>query len=91
MAELKSTTAKSIWLIDDSGSMITYDGRRLAESPYLKDRVFFADCTRWEELTQCLRAHIKLAGALRFPSSFRVGANTFTLVQFLPNAISPRR
>lgn len=71
MAEYQNRTAKQIWLVDDSGSMITYDGTRMAESPYRNQDFRFVKCSRWEEVQETVKAHIRLAGTLGFPTSFR--------------------
>lgn len=71
MAEYQNNTAKQIWLIDDSGSMITYDGTRMAKSPQRNQKYRFVRCSRWEEVQDTVKAHIRLAGTLRFPTSFR--------------------
>jgi hypothetical protein len=71
MMDLKRTVARQIWILDDSGSMMTCDGHVLMEDVNRETR-HFVKCSRWEELQQCVCAHIKVSGALRFPTSIRV-------------------
>merc|ERR1719230_316611 len=58
-----------IWIIDNSGSMATSDGHRLARgggggAPRL------VGCSRWDELKQSLEWHANLAAKLRSPTTF---------------------
>ncbi|CAB9507498.1 expressed unknown protein [Seminavis robusta] len=68
LAELKQTVAKQVWIVDDSGSMLSYDGKLIQGEGLPK----FTKCTRWEELQQTVIEHIKLAGALQLPTSIRL-------------------
>ena len=71
MTDLKSDFAKQIWIIDNSESMTTRDGTMLTEGPS-GEKKFQLKCTRWDELQETVSSHIRLAGALRQPTSFRV-------------------
>lgn len=71
MTDLKSEFAKQIWIIDNSESMTTLDGTMLADVASDGKR-FVHKCSRWDELQECVSSHIKLSGALRQPTSFRV-------------------
>lgn len=58
-----------IFICDDSGSMVTSDGKRLhGEGPTTKALT----CTRWAELSESLRFHLKLAQEGMLPSEFRL-------------------
>ena len=72
MTDLKSDFVKQIWIVDNSESMCTRDGTVLSYSS--TGEQYFTKCTRWEELQECVRSHIKLAGALRQPTSIRVSS-----------------
>jgi hypothetical protein len=61
--------SERIWIIDNSGSMSTSDGHRLAQDA--KDRDCMVACSRWEELADSLRFHAQLAAKLRAPTQFR--------------------
>ena len=58
------------------GSMLAMDGNALIESGG-RTGFNFVPCTRWDEIYECVCAHIRLSGALRFPSSFRVRDASF--------------
>lgn len=56
------------FIIDDSGSMNTNDGHRIiGEAPNQK----MIKCTRWSELTSCLKFYAELSHAARAPTEFR--------------------
>ena len=74
MIQLKSEFAKQMWIVDNSGSMTMCDGNLLVHGSS------FANCSRWGELQECVRAHIKLSGDLQFPTSFRVSRFDITYV-----------
>ena len=60
-----------IWVLDNSGSMHKADGHRIVETTLNRD-VKFIDCTRWEELHECVNYHIQLAALLEAPTTFRL-------------------
>ena len=62
----------SIWIVDNSGSMQKTDGHRLIETGQRQQQVKFVQCSRWEEITECVCYHIQLAALLQAPTSFRV-------------------
>lgn len=57
------------WIVDNSGSMATYDGHAPVDgSPDKPAR----RCSRWEELRTTVRFHAQLADALQTPVEFRL-------------------
>jgi len=60
-----------IWIVDNSGSMMTGDGHRLVETGYSKD-VKFVSCTRWAEIQETVEYHIQIAALLGAPTVFRL-------------------
>mmetsp|Transcript_17159 Transcript_17159/g.21390 ORF Transcript_17159/g.21390 Transcript_17159/m.21390 type:complete len:393 (+) Transcript_17159:114-1292(+) len=61
-----------IWIIDNSGSMSTCDGHRLVETSSRKEPIKMASCTRWREIQQTVEYHVRMAGLLRAPTTFRL-------------------
>lgn len=59
-----------IWIVDNSGSMQTSDGKRIVEGPNGKTGVVAS--SRWEELSDSLRWHAKLAAAAHAPTELRL-------------------
>lgn len=59
------------WIIDNSGSMNTFDGQRLVSTSH-RSEVKVCSCTRWEELRECIHYHINLVGLLRIPTRFEL-------------------
>lgn len=57
------------FITDDSGSMMTNDGRRLIGSGKNAKMI---QCTRWSELTSSLKFHAELAHAAKAPTEFRL-------------------
>jgi len=68
-----------VWIIDNSGSMNTFDGQRLVPTHH-RSQVKVCSCTRWEELRECIHYHINLVGLLRVPTRFELlnGINNVT-------------
>lgn len=66
MVNSKQKFAKRFWIIDDSGSMASPDGSRLAS-----DGTTVA-CTRWKEVQDAVMTHAKIASILQAPTSFRM-------------------
>ena len=58
------------FLIDDSGSMSTNDGKKILRSGPGKAKMI--SCTRWSELTDALNFHIELSEAAQAPCEFRL-------------------
>ena len=70
--ELSRTAfAHHFWIVDNSGSMQTCDGHRMAET---RDRktVKMISCSRWEEIQETVNYHIQMAGLLETPTRFRL-------------------
>lgn len=57
------------FIIDDSGSMGTSDGKKLQISG---NRGKMIACSRWSELTEALKFHVELATKLAAPTEFRL-------------------
>ena len=51
------------------------DGHRLVDTMD-SSTVKFVDCTRWEEIRECVNYHIKAAHLLNAPTTFRVSHQT---------------
>jgi len=74
---LKSSFAQSIsefalriWIVDNSGSMQTCDGKRAIEMANGKTGIVAS--SRWEELSDSLRWHARLAAAAQAPTELRL-------------------
>jgi len=76
--EMKKVFALRIWIIDNSGSMQKTDGHRIVSTSN-QQTVKMLPCSRWEEITECVLYHIRLAGLIEAPTRFRLlndpGAN----------------
>ena len=64
LTELKKNCAEQIFVLDNSEPMNEKDGHVFV------DGKGFQECTRWEELSACVKAHIRLSGAFSIRSSF---------------------
>merc|ERR1719330_1937385 len=58
------------WIIDNSGSMKKADGHRIVET-CVKNDVKVVDCTRWQEIKECVNYHAGLSGLLFAPTVFK--------------------
>jgi hypothetical protein len=59
------------WVVDNSGSMNKPDGHRIVETmKYNNIRV--VDCTRWEEIRECVNFHAQISSLLHAPTVFRL-------------------
>jgi hypothetical protein len=67
--ETKRAFALRIWVIDNSGSMRTKDGHRIVNNG--KSDVYMINCSRWEEISECVEYHIQLADMIDAPTRFR--------------------
>lgn len=65
----KDTFPQRVWILDNSGSMSTFDGRRLV-STKTKNQIEWKNCTRWEELRECVTYHAHMAALLNAPTKF---------------------
>lgn len=59
----------TIWIVDNSSSMLIMDGKRLVETKSQQD-VKLAPCSRWEELQETVQYHAQLAALLEAPTKF---------------------
>eukprot|EP00600_Ochromonadales_sp_CCMP1393_P006675 CAMPEP_0174962126 /NCGR_PEP_ID=MMETSP0004_2-20121128/4617_1 /TAXON_ID=420556 /ORGANISM="Ochromonas sp., Strain CCMP1393" /LENGTH=366 /DNA_ID=CAMNT_0016210637 /DNA_START=58 /DNA_END=1158 /DNA_ORIENTATION=+ len=57
--------------IDDSGSMSQTDGKRIVSSTSSKKKALLS-CSRWAELTDAMKFHVKFAREASAPSEFRL-------------------
>jgi hypothetical protein len=76
--ETKRAFALRIWVIDNSGSMQKADGHRIINNG--KSDVFMVDCSRWEEIRECVEYHIQLAEMIDAPTRFRFLNDPGTMV-----------
>ena len=60
-----------VWIVDNSGSMRTPDGHRIVETTSSKT-VTIVPGTRWEELCETMKYHIRLVDLLQAPTCFRL-------------------
>jgi len=59
------------WIVDNSGSMNSPDGHRTVETMKHND-VKVVDCTRWEEIKECVNFHAQLSTLIGAPTVFRL-------------------
>jgi hypothetical protein len=69
--QMKEVFALRIWIIDNSGSMQQTDGHRILSTKN-REVVKMVPCSRWEEISECVEYHIKLAGMIEAPTRFRL-------------------
>jgi Mg-chelatase subunit ChlD len=67
----KEAFALRIFLIDNSGSMATHDGRRLVETAR-QHEIKFLPCSRWKEMQDTIDYHARVAALLKNPTEFRM-------------------
>jgi len=60
-----------IWIVDNSGSMMSEDGHRLVHTGNRKN-VRFVKCTRWAEIQETVEYHAQIAALLEAPTVFRL-------------------
>ena len=73
MNVMKEMFALRYWIIDNSGSMQMTDGHRIIATNHNHEKVVkMVPCSRWEEITECVEYHIKLAGLIEAPTRFRL-------------------
>ncbi len=61
---------KILWLIDNSGSMQTRDAHRTWGNS--QSQLQLLDCSRWEEVQDCLYFQMDMAAILQMHSTFTV-------------------
>lgn len=84
-----------IWVVDNSGSMQTNDGHKMV-STSTKNNIKLVNCTRWNEIRECVSYHVQMSALLEAPTSFRllnhpgasVGTQQFDIAQMDREAIS---
>lgn len=69
MARSRENLPLTIWIVDNSSSMNTKDGRKLL-STAKPDDVRVTTCTRWEELKETVMYHAHMAALLHAPTKF---------------------
>lgn len=60
-----------IWIVDNSGSMVSGDGHRLVQTGHSND-VRFVNCSRWAEIRETVEYHAQIAALLEAPTVFRL-------------------
>ena len=64
-----------IWVVDNSGSMQVPDGHRFIGNMNTTSgggqKLNMVNCTRWDEICDCVEYHIRLASLLEAPTRFR--------------------
>ena len=60
-----------IWVVDNSGSMMTGDGHRIIQTGNSND-VRFVSCSRWAEIQETVKYHAEIAALLQTPTVFRL-------------------
>ena len=68
--QMRDVYALRFWIIDNSGSMQKTDGHRMVPTKN-REVVKMVECSRWEEISQCVDYHIQLAGLIGAPTRFR--------------------
>jgi hypothetical protein len=75
LVQAHETSARRYWIVDNSGSMNTQDGKRLLNKSKL------VSCSRWEELGDSLRWQGQVASILGAHTEFRMLNHTRTLTK----------
>jgi hypothetical protein len=70
LASNKRSFPASFWIIDNSGSMSTNDGKKIASTN--KNDLKVVPVSRWGELRQTVEYHARLAASLHAPTIFRL-------------------
>ena len=65
----KEEFALRIWIVDNSGSMQAADGHRMIKRGNVN--LTTVDCTRWDEICDCVEYHIRLSSLIEAPTRFR--------------------
>ena len=72
----KETFALRYWIVDNSGSMKQPDGHRIIQQKKGTSNgqpvVTLENCTRWQEICDCVQHHIQLASLVQAPTRFRL-------------------
>jgi len=70
IANNKNAFPIRIWVVDNSGSMSTFDGHKISRTS--EGRVLQQDCSRWNEIVDTVSYHAKVAANLEAPTEFRL-------------------
>lgn len=65
-------TPLRIWIVDNSGSMKTSDGTKIATNPKTNMIQLISGCSRWTEMQQTIEYHAQLAANISAPTIFRL-------------------
>jgi hypothetical protein len=71
IARSNMTFPLRIWVVDNSGSMMTGDGHRIVQTGNAND-VRFVSCSRWAEIQETVEYHAQIAALLGNPTVFRL-------------------
>lgn len=71
IARSNMTFPLRIWVVDNSGSMMTGDGHRLVETGNKGD-VRIVNCSRWAEIQETVEYHAQISALLGAPTVFRL-------------------
>ena len=74
--QTKDAFALRIWVVDNSGSMQQNDGHRIV-GDFKGGRLSMVDCSRWDEIRECVEYHVRMASLLRAPTRFRLLNNPY--------------
>jgi len=70
IARSNETFPLRMWVVDNSGSMMTPDGHRIIKPR--KNKLRMLDCTRWAEIQDTVQYHARIAALLEAPTRFRL-------------------
>lgn len=70
IARSNETFPLRMWVVDNSGSMMTPDGHRMVKPS--KNKLRMLDCTRWSEIQDTVQYHARIAALLEAPTRFRL-------------------
>lgn len=69
--QTKDAFALRIWIVDNSGSMQQNDGHRIV-GDFKGGKLRMVDCSRWDEIRNCVEYHVRMASLLNAPTRFRL-------------------
>jgi hypothetical protein len=69
LARSKELLPLTIWVVDNSSSMLMTDGKRILETTS-QTNVRVVPCSRWEELKETVHYHAQLSALLEAPTKF---------------------
>lgn len=71
VARSNMTFPLRIWVVDNSGSMVTGDGHRIVKTSN-SENVKLVGCSRWAEIQETVEYHAQMAALLENPTVFRL-------------------